>query len=599
MSTYYEEKVVDPPVGDPIPFKLNYSPRAYELPGQPISVDKSGTVAARQVGGGVPRKPFRVTAITEAAKPATVTAGALPEKPFSISVLTSVDAPDSVTVVAAPRKPNTVSVQADPIKPASVTADAMPFAPTSVVAESDPKKPISVDADYIPHAPASVTADAIPFAPTSVVAESDPKKPISVDADYIPHAPAIVEVNAMPIAPVGVAAFSDPKKPISVDADYIPYAPSSVDADYIPYAPSVVSVNADPKQPLTVDADYIPYGPASVSAGQVPTVPSLVEAGLIPEAPSTVSVLAAPRQPSLAYAFEPFVVEIMETEAEIRARPASTPEGTVAFGTDTKKLYVFNQTGMDSWGAFAEDGFFRTSAYVPMKSARFEGHPTNDYGIATNINRLNGNTWTKESPTTMSGFLKFTGWGGDPSPFGTSGLHPGTTWNPARGSYSDGFHVNSSGRAYMWFGGGQRWITKDSVALYLVQNTWYHFAYTHDGSTLRCFLNGDEVFPSTPNQTSRRIAIPQIYVSKGRWNQSMFGMVDQVAFWDSVLDQTTIQSIASGDRNTTLTYNPLAYYSMDTESNDTVPDTSGNSQPDMYMIQDNASGADLVEEEPN
>jgi hypothetical protein len=151
----------------------------------------------------------------------------------------------------------------------------------------------------------------------------------------------------------------------------------------------------------------------------------------------------------------------------------------------------------------------------------------------------------------------------------------------------------------MWFGGGQRWITKDSVALYLVQNTWYHFAYTHDGSTLRCFLNGDEVFPSTPNQTSRRIATPQIYVSKGRWNQSMYGMVDQVAFWDSVLDQTTIQSIASGDRNTTLTNNPLAYYSMDTESNNAVPDTSGNSQPDMYMIQDNASDADLVEEEPN
>ena len=60
-------------------------------------------------------------------------------------------------------------------------------------------------------------------------------------------------------------------------------------------------------------------------------------------------------------------------------------------------------------------------------------------------------------------------------------------------------------------------------------------------------------------------SIPQVYLSQGRWSQSIDGLVDQVALWDSVLDDTAIQAIASGDRNTSLTYNPLAFYAMDNE----------------------------------
>ena len=575
MSAYYEEKVVDPPVGDPLPFKLNYSPRAYELPGQPISLDKSGTVVARQVGGGVPRKPFRVTVITEAAKPATVTAGALPEKPVSVFVLTSVDAPESVTVVAAPRKPNTVSVQADPIKPASVTADAMPFAPTSVAAFSDPKKPTSIDADYIPYAPASVTADAIPFAPTSVVAESDPKKPISVDVDYIPHAPAIVEVNAMPIAPVGVAAFSDPKKPISVDADYIPYAPSSVDADYIPHAPSVVSVNADPKQPLTVDADYIPYAPASVSAGQVPNTPSLVEAGVIPEVPSTVSVLAAPRQPSLAYAFEPFIVGIMEPEADIVARPASTPEGTVAFGTDTKKLYVFNKTGMDSWGAFAQDASYKYDQYSIKTD--FEYPPTTGYFGAV-LSKKYATSGAQEF--THSGGIAFSAWFKINEHNNDSHIISLSTG----GSYDGGWHQTS-------WGSNINFITtsvqnKLSFRMGGVSHSigdieygkWHHLAFSWIGDTFvnsttssgpcRVYLDGQTIFDDTKstNLNFQGSTFPFVintnsYPTEG-WVRNFAGNVSELAVWNHPLTPVEVSDMYYNGVPQLLDLNPTAWWRM-------------------------------------
>lgn len=562
MSAYYEEKVVDPPVGDPLPFKLNYSPRAYELPGQPISLDKSGTVVARQVGGGVPRKPFRVTVITEAAKPATVTAGALPEKPVSVFVLTSVDAPESVTVVAAPRKPNTVSVQADPIKPASVTADAMPFAPTSVAAFSDPKKPTSIDADYIPYAPASVTADAMPFAPTSVVAESDPKKPISVDADYIPHAPAIVEVNAMPIAPVGVAAFSDPKKPISVDADYIPYAPSSVDADYIPYAPSVVSVNADPKQPLTVDADYIPYAPASVSAGQVPNTPSLVEAGVIPEVPSTVSVLAAPRQPSLAYAFSPFVVGIMEPEADIVVRPSSTPEGTVAFGTDTKKLYVFNKTGIDSWGAFAQDGSFKYDQYS-IKSD-FEGS-TGDY-FGANVqavdfsNGLTISTWFKFNWNASMHILGVGGADGDAFSVGQSGYN---TCLMTKGT-QDLLYF----RAPYQDSNGTNHNPNFSIGAYN-SNQWYHFTLTYGANKdLKIYIDGASVFEmNMQNGLNIFTYNYSIGVFGGgfraeNWFRNSDSNINEIALWNRPLTPVEASDLYYNGVPQLLDLNPTAWWRM-------------------------------------
>lgn len=214
MSTYYDKKVVDKPASRPAPFKFNGIPRGYKPPTKPIPVDNSGTVVARQIGGGVPRKPYRVTVISEVVKPASVSVGVIPEAPASVSVLKGAEQPASVSVL------------------------------------SSPKQPISA----------------------SVITEAKP--------------------------------------------------------------------------------------PASVSVGVMPNAPAQVSVGALPEDVADVTVLAAPKKPDLVFAFEPFVVEIMETEDAITARPASTPEGTVAFGTDTKKLYVFNKTGIDSWGAFAQDGSY-------------------------------------------------------------------------------------------------------------------------------------------------------------------------------------------------------------------------------------------------
>ena len=202
---------MDKPANRPAPFKFNGTPRGYKPPAKPIPVDNSGTVVARQVGGGVPRKPYRVIVISEVVKPASVSVGVIPEAPASVSILKGPEQPASISVLSSPKKPSSASA----------------------------------------------------------VSEAKP--------------------------------------------------------------------------------------PASVSAGVIPNAPAQVSVGSIPEDVADVTVTSEPKAPSTIDAFIPFVVTIMETEAEIIARASTTTPGTLAFGTDTKNLYVFNSTGIDSWGSFEED----------------------------------------------------------------------------------------------------------------------------------------------------------------------------------------------------------------------------------------------------
>jgi hypothetical protein len=162
--------------------------------------------------------------------------------------------------------------------------------------------------------------------------------------------PLSITVESTPVKPSQVTSITDPKKPLSVEAEMMPYAPTSV------------SVSVNPKKPLSISVDYIPYKPASVSIGVVPNKISSVSAGVVPEPVTSVTLLSAPAKPSAVDAFIPFVVTIMESEAEIIARASTTPSGTLAFGTDTKNLYVFNSTGIDSWGSFNEDTTLYTDA---------------------------------------------------------------------------------------------------------------------------------------------------------------------------------------------------------------------------------------------
>lgn len=162
------------------------------------------------------------------------------------------------------------------------------------------------------------------------------------------------EENPLPNKPRYIRAITKPFKPSQITALASVRKPASIEAEMMPYAPTSVSANANPKKPASVDVDYIPYKPLSISTGVVPNKVSSVTAGSVPNPVQIVDSVSAPRKPETIDGFIPFGVTIMETEAEIIARPASTEPGTLAFGTDTKNLYVFSETGIDSWGSFDE-----------------------------------------------------------------------------------------------------------------------------------------------------------------------------------------------------------------------------------------------------
>ena len=68
--------------------------------------------------------------------------------------------------------------------------------------------------------------------------------------------------------------------------------------------------------------------------------------------PSMLGVVAIPGSSSEA---EPdFIIDIFDTEANILLRTGDQV-GTVAFGTDTNAIYIYNSEGFDKWSEFEGD----------------------------------------------------------------------------------------------------------------------------------------------------------------------------------------------------------------------------------------------------
>ena len=194
----------------------------------------------------------------------------------------------------------------------------------------------------------------------------------------------------------------------------------------------------------------------------------MVEAGVVPEAPSTVSVLAAPRQPSQAFAFEPFVVEIMEPEDAIRARPASTPEGTVAFGTDTKKLYVFNKTGIDSWGAFDADTSYKYDRYSIKTNSDGNLIPNGYFAVELSTP---GN-FTRDNGITVSFWFKST-WNENQGILGLIRSLGNGEWHPSMYGHNMGISTGTNPGELFFRRGNSAY----SIGTF-EDDKWYHLTYT-------------------------------------------------------------------------------------------------------------------------
>ncbi len=83
----------------------------------------------------------------------------------------------------------------------------------------------------------------------------------------------------------------------------------------------------------------------------------------------------------------------------------------------------------------------------------------------------------------------------------------------------------------------------------LVSNTWYHAALTHDGTTVRLYLNGVQV--GSTSLTGTVDVAPSVDVAIGSNPGAQYGLfrglIDDIHILDKALDASALASLASGD----------------------------------------------------
>ncbi|MCP4257410.1 MAG: hypothetical protein GY774_07755 [Planctomycetes bacterium] len=98
------------------------------------------------------------------------------------------------------------------------------------------------------------------------------------------------------------------------------------------------------------------------------------------------------------------------------------------------------------------------------------------------------------------------------------------------------FTFNTSPRAWVYVGQN------------LERDEWAHIACSHDGETLKCFLNGVET-DSTPMGAITSSPTPVLIGSDG-WRSDWIGAIDEVAIYDRALSVAEIRYLAGFKRTT-------------------------------------------------
>ena len=108
----------------------------------------------------------------------------------------------------------------------------------------------------------------------------------------------------------------------------------------------------------------------------------------------------------------------------------------------------------------------------------------------------------------------------------------------------------------------------------LSTGTWYHVAITYDGSNLKQYINGTQMFSITgsnvtPNSNMLLADDPDESIT-------FAGSIDEVRLWNAALSQSQIQGymhkVLDGDES-----NLVAYYKMSNGSGTSLTDNSSNS----------------------
>ncbi|MDP6627710.1 MAG: DUF2341 domain-containing protein, partial [Methanopyri archaeon] len=113
------------------------------------------------------------------------------------------------------------------------------------------------------------------------------------------------------------------------------------------------------------------------------------------------------------------------------------------------------------------------------------------------------------------------------------------------------------------------------------KDRWYHVAGTHDGSTIRLYIDGQDAGSTSTSKSICKTNIPLTIGRGSFWNDRLFdGTIDEVRIWKTALSKATIQewmSKAVDGEHPDYT-NLVAYYQFDEGTGTAVTDSAGGDQ---------------------
>jgi hypothetical protein len=325
-----------------------------------------------------------------------------------------------------------------------------------------------------------------------------------------------------------------------------------------PYKSSQPKVILNPVTNLSVEST--PLKVTDVNSGSTPIKAANVSLESSPLSPA-ILVEAEPKAAERIDAYKPFILEIMEPEADIIARPASTTEGTIAFGTDTKKLYVFNQTGMDSWGAFAQNASYKYDRYSIKTNSGGTGIP-NGY-FATELS--SPNNFTHDNGITISFWFKST-WNENQGIFGLIRSLGNGEWHSGMYGHNMGISTGTNSGELFYRKGGSFY----SIGTF-EDDKWYHITYTYVNATAgtnsglhKVYVDGNQVLDqSLAFQIDMHT---QFAVNLGlhgyNYNRNADANFSELAIWNLQLSDSEISSLYQNGVPQLLDLNPTAWYRM-------------------------------------
>lgn len=239
-----------------------------------------------------------------------------------------------------------------------------------------------------------------------------------------------------------------------------------------------------------------------------------------------------------------FNISTRDTEENIITTSPTNPEGeyTIAYGTDTQDLYVWNGS---VWYKFTDDFF--SNVY----SLDFDG--TNDYldlGTTTYFDT--------STALTVSGWVKMD----------VHTLYPMfiSLKTSASTGWKIGFSTDSS-YSPIFIGSNSNFVRLKGGSSQLLTNTWYHIAVTYNGNgtttagNYKLYVNGSEqtlsgagAFAATANVS---------YIGRDSGGNYLNGQFDEVSIFKSELSSSIISSIYnSGTPNDISSLSPYSWWRM-------------------------------------